>query len=361
MARVRYLFEDLDTRQIIAELPLIGVSMDTKLNDWGVFRGTIHFDTTGIDNADIVAATTPGRTAIIVEREDTPIWDGIVWSSSYNSQSKSYSISARSYEAYADANLVDENLNYDFVEQRDIFRDLWLRLQAPKERNLSINVPPDFPGLVGRYLTVLASEYKTFLQVMSSISDGENGFDWTIKTIKEDNRYVRFLRIGYPYLGATDAAGLSFDYPGNVTNYYKTGTLSNAGTHLFLLGAGEGAEMSIGTAVQSDLIETGHKRFDLTIPRKDIESQAQLDALAAQLGTQRRPPLSVMKVFLKADLDPVFGSYGLGDAATVSIVDPRHPEGLTTTARIVAMSYRPQSDDSVEEAELIFEGDELNE
>jgi len=63
---------------------------------------------------------------------------------------------------------------------------------------------------------------------------------------------------------------------------------------------------------------------------------------------------------LKADIEPVFGSYGLGDTATLSIVDARHPAGLTTTARIIAFSYVPQSDESIDKVELVFEGDQLN-
>lgn len=360
MTSIKYLFGDLDTRQIIAELPLTSVSMDNKLNDWGILRGTIHYDTSGVSNADIVAATTPGRTFLVVEREDTPIWDGIVWTSVYDSQSKSQNMTARTYEAYADAQVIDVNFTRDTIEQRNIFRDLWLALQSTDVRNIGINVPDVFTTLLTRSIEIKASEYKTYFSAMSGIADGNDGFDWTIATIKQNNQYVRSLRIGYPFLGATDVAGLSFDYPGNITNYWKTSGMSNAGTNLFLLGAGEGDEMKVGTAVQSDLLTTGFKRYDLVLPRKDIEDQTRLTSLAQQLGTVRRPPLVVLKVFLKADLDPIFGSYGLGDVATVSIVDPRHPDGLTTTARIVAWSYSPQSDESVEEAGLIFEGDELN-
>lgn len=357
---VRYLFGNLDTREIIAELPLTSVSMESRLNDWGTFRGTLRFDTTGINNSDIVAATTPGRSFLICERGDTPIWDGIVWTSVYDSQAKDLNITARSYEGYADRQLIGDFSRTD-IEQRNIFRDLWIDLQSTTSRNISINVPSAFSDVILRSVDVMASEYKTYLQIMSSISDGVDGFDWTISTIKQNNQYVRSLRIGYPVLGTTDAAGLSFDYPGNVTNYWKTSGISNAGTNLYLLGAGEGTEMKVGTAIQTDLLANGFKRYDLVLSRKDIDDQDQIDSMATQLGIVRRPPISVLKIFLKADLDPVYGSYGLGDTATVSIIDPRHPDGFTTSARIVAMTYRPQSDDTVEQAELIFEGDDLNE
>lgn len=361
MVSVRYLFGDLDTREIIAELPLTGVSMNKKLNEAGIFRGTIHYDTSGISNQEIAAATSPGRSFVVAERGDTPIWDGIIWTSSYDSQAKVQNITARTYEAYPDKQIITTDFTRDNTEQRNIFRDLWIDLQSTNERNLGITVPSAFAPVLGRTLTVLASEYKTYGQVMSSISDGNDGFDWTITTIKQNNEYLRSLQIGYPVLGATDVAGLSFDYPGNITNYWKTSGVSSGATHLFMLGAGEGSSMIVSSAVQDDLIAGGMKRYDIVIARKDIDSQQQIDSLAAKLGYVRRVPVAVIKVMLKANLDPVFGSYGLGDAATVSILDPRHPEGLTTTARIVAFDYRPQSDDSVEQVELIFEGDELNE
>jgi hypothetical protein len=360
MVALKYLFGDLSTREIIAELPLTSVSMNKKLNEFGVFRGTIYLDSSGISNYDVAAATMPGRNFIVVERGDTPIWEGIVWTSSYESQGKSLNLTARTYEAFADKQIMGD-FERIATEQRNIFRDLWMELQTPTERNLSINIPTTFADMVLRTVTVYGNEYKTYLQVMNSIADGADGFDWTIDTIKQNNQYYRYLKIGYPVLGATDVAGLSFDYPGNITNYYKTSGVSSAATHLFLLGAGEGSGMVVGTAVQEDLIETGFKRYDVVLARKDVDSQGRIDSLAAQLGAIRRIPVSVIKVFVKADQEPVFGSYALGDAATLSIIDPRHPDGFTSNARIVAWEYRPQSDETVESAELIFEGDDLNE
>lgn len=357
---IRYLFGDIGTQEIIAELPLTGVSMDNKLNDWGVFRGTIHYDTSGINNADIQAATLPGKCFVVCERGDVPIWDGIVWTSVYDSQSKSQNITARGYEAYPEKQVIRVNLSYTDTEQRNIFTDLWNNMQSDPNRNIGITVPSSFMTVVPRTLNVLATEYKNYGQVMSGIADGNDGFDWTIKTTKVNNSYVRNLRIGYPILGTTDATGLSFDYPGNITNYWKTLNITQAATHLFLLGAGEGTDMKVGTATQSDLIANGFKRYDLVLSRKDVDSQTQIQAMATQLGTQRRIPLAVIKVFTIASQYPVFGSYDLGYTATLSIIDPRHPEGFSLNARIVAWAYRPQSDDSVEQAELVFEGDELN-
>jgi hypothetical protein len=359
MPAVKYLFGDLATGDIICELPMTSVSMDLQLNQWSMLRGTMRFDSSGIDNQDIVDGTLPGRTTITVVREDTPIWSGIVWTRTYDSLGKDLNLSARTFDAYAERVFVG-NFTRVAYEQRNIMVDLWNTMQTFTESNIGINIPSSFSTVVPRDLTVMASEYKNYYQNMTSIADGEDGFDWTITTTWENNEFVRTLRIGYPFLGTTSSAGLSFDYPGSILNYWKTDGMTSAATNLYVLGAGEGDAMLVGTSSLSELLQNGHKRFDLAISRKDISNQGQVNSLAAQLGMQRKPPLSTIKVMLKADIEPVFGSYGLGDTAILSIIDSRHPAGLQTSARIVAMSYRPQSDDSVEEVELIFDGDALN-
>ena len=363
MATARYLFGDLASGDVIAEVPLTSVSMERQLNDWSVMRMTTRLDDSGMTNQDIVDATTPGKSFVVCELDDTPIWDGIVWTRVYDSLGKDMNLTARTYEAYAERNFVDVDLGWSQIEQRNIMIDLWNFLQQTSERNIGITTPSSyFDTVVPRDLTIMASEYKNFFDAMSSIADGDNGFDWTITTTRDANtgEYIRTLRIGYPVLGTTDAAGLAFDYPGQILNYWRTDGMSNAGTHLTVLGSGEGDAMIRAQSIQSDMITNGFKRYDLTISRKDISDPALATALAVQLGTQRRPPLSTIKVMLKGNLEPVFGSYGLGDSATLSIMDARHPEGLQITSRIVAWSYRPESDDSIEEAQLVFVGDDLN-
>lgn len=363
VAQVKYLFGNLDTRQIVAELPLTGVSMSSKLNDWGTFRGTVYFDTSGVDNEDLAAATVPGRSFVVVERDDVPVWDGILWSATYNSAAKVMNMTARSYEAYADKQIVDVDFIRSGADQRNIFCDLWRAMQGPSNRNLGIDIPSTvFDNQVPRDLSILASEKKTFYNGMSAMSDGDDGFDWTIVTVRENNQYVRRLKIGFPFLGTQNdtASPLTFDFPGNILDYYESQSMTNAGTHVYVLGAGEGTDMVVGTAVQTDLLATGFKRYDAVVSRKDIETQSTINSVAAQLGTLRRPPMNIYKLFLKADLDPIFGSYGLGDTGKISILDPKHPNGLSAMARIVAWEYRPPSDDTVEQVELIFQGDELN-
>lgn len=363
MANIRYIFGDLRSGLVTNEIALQGVTINNKLNAVGNMGATMQLDQSGQQNVDLINATIPGKSFVVVERDSVPIWDGIVWTRTYQAQSKTVQLSMRTREAYLENILVDVDLGYADTEQRNIMVDLFNTIQADPNRNLGITVPPGtYPDAVLRTVSVLSTEYKTFFSVISSIADGENGFDWNLETQRVGDSYLRSLRIGYPYLGSTAVGALTFDYPGQILNYYQTEGMSDAGTKTYLLGAGEGSAMVVAIGENTDMYDNGWLRYDETYSRKDVTSLTQAQDLVDQQKVLRRPPMATLKVFVKADLSPVFGSYGLGDTATISIRDPRHPSpGITFVSRIVAFDYRPPSDDSIESAELIFQGDELNE
>lgn len=363
MAHVRYIFGDLRTGLVTSEISLQGVTMNNKLNGVGNMGATMQLDQSGQNNIDLINATIPGKSFVVAERDDVPIWDGIVWTRTYQAQAKTIQLSMKSREGYLEKMLLDTNFSYEDTEQLNIMVNLIDLLQSDPNRNLSITTPsPTYPNLVLRTISVLDTEYKSFFSVISSLADGENGFDWTIGIKRESDAYVRELRLGYPFLGAMDSStALTFDYPGAITNYYETEGVGASGTKVILLGSGEGSAMITAVAEDPTMYANGWLRYDTTYPRKDVTEQGLADALVLQQATLRRPPMAALKVFVKADVDPVFGSYNLGDSASIAIKDPRHPEGVTFTARMVAFDYRPPSDDNVESAELVFEGDELNE
>jgi hypothetical protein len=61
---------------------------------------------------------------------------------------------------------------------------------------------------------------------------------------------------------------------------------------------------------------------------------------------------------IKADEQPEFGTYSLGDDAKLQIVDTRFPEGVDTVIRVVGWNITPSSSDAVEEILLVIEGSE---
>jgi hypothetical protein len=95
----RYFVTNIVTNEVIAELPLTGVSYEKAVKDAGSFSGTLSLsqETEGID---VYNATMPGKNAIYVLRNGECVWGGPIWSRSYDVVSKSISINANEFTSY---------------------------------------------------------------------------------------------------------------------------------------------------------------------------------------------------------------------------------------------------------------------
>lgn len=358
MSDFRYYFGSLRTEQVIAEIPVYGVYMDMEMNSGGTFQGTFQLDQTGQDNDTLMSACLPGKCWVACERDGIAIWHGYIWSRVYSAQSKTVQLFAQSFDKYPTKRLVLKDYDFDNVEQRNIFRTLWTDIQSTTGGNLNVNLPPAFASGRLKDLEVLETDNRFYSEVISEIADPENGFDWYVSITKDGQLYRKDMRIGFPNLGTVVNPGMVvFDYPGNITQYYSTESMAEAGTHIYVFGNGEGSDVTIGSYVNNTLISGGWPRWDVAISRKDITSQSSVDGAAAQYGLTLLPPMNVLKLTVKSNLTPVFGSYNLGDTCGISIRDPRYPNGFRANKRLLRWELKPQSSESVEEANLVFEGD----
>lgn len=351
-----YVFGDMLTGNIIAEIPLYGVSVVEKFGG-GELRGTFQYDMTGIDNEFLDSATIPGRCFVVAERNSIPIYAGYIQTRTYQSQAKSAQLFSRGFAAYPERRLLREDVDYVAQDQITIFRDLWDKMQLDPD-SFRVELFAAFTSGVTQDLKVLASEFKTYEQLFEQLADGDTGFDWRIDTTKAGGVYQHKLRAGYPVLGATDASRITFEYPGNILNYWKNETMSDAGTYVFTIGAGEGTSMLTYTVAHYDLLNFGFPRYDVDVSRKDVTDVNLLAALGRQEGLKHKAPSPSYTLQVKADQDPIFGTYTLGDACRIVIHDPKHPNVFQKDTRLVGWEYRPPSSDGTEEARLMFEGDE---
>jgi len=357
MASYRYIFGSLRTDRVIAEIPLQGTYMDNELNVGGRLDGSFHLDMTGYDNQTLMDATIPGRCFVVCERDGVPVWCGYVWSRTYQSQAKSVQLYAQTFEYYPSHEFIRVPMDIT-DEQLTVFTFLWNDLQSDPTRNLSILIPSVVPPTITlKTVTVDPSDFKYYSELMSSLSDAADGFDWTIDISKSGGQYFKTLRYGYPTLGSPDPARLVFEYPGCILNYYCTESMVDSGTNVFMLGAGEGSTMIFSEVVHQDLLDSGSPRWDVAAARKDIGDQDNLNSFAQQEAAIRRPPMITLKPSMKGDKVPEFGSFGLGDACTVAIQDARFPEGINFATRITKWTLQPSSAENTEEYSVFFEGD----
>lgn len=353
---INYVFGDIRTGRIIAELPgLSGSSIIDSLDD-SEMRGTIYFDRTGYDNDIIASATVPGKSFVVVERNGAPIWGGIIWTHTYQSQAKVSQLYAKGFKAYTDRRLLRQDWDQT-ADQIQIFLDLYAAMQADGS-SIKVTLPSFVASGVTKTLTAGFSEYKTYRSLFDSLADADDGFDWRIEVGRVGNVYTWNLRVGYPTLGSPVNHGtVTFDYPGNILNYWRNDTLSDSGNRYYAIGAGEGDTMITSTWFDFDSTNLhGFPRWDLARSFKDINSSVLLSHIAGIDSANRRVPLSVYTVEVKADRSPEFGDYAMGDACRLHIVDPRHPGGMQIVRRIVRWEYYPPTDDHAEMVRLGFEG-----
>lgn len=358
MADITYVFGDMLTGKVLQEIPLQGVSMTRSLGQ-GDFRGTFSLDMSGITNRELIYATEEGKSYLIVERDSQPIWGGYIWTRTYQSQSKTYELYCKAFEHYPESRFVRsdfENLN---TEQRNIFRNLWIAMMADPN-SPQFTLPSSFSTVISKSLSVKSFEFKTYRSVMDTIANGDNGFDWTIDISRDSGGvYIKTLRLGYPTLGATNP--LVLYYSGEILNYWQNGSMAGRGTNIFTIGAGEGSTMLTQEVIHSDLITSKFPRFDIAVTMKGVNDTTLLSNLAIQNAIVRKAGKPTITVEVKGDLEPQFGSYGLGDAVKIYFSDPLHPDPVNSIleSRILGWEYYPASNDHVEFARIIFEGEDI--
>jgi hypothetical protein len=201
----------------------------------------------------------------------------------------------------------------------------------------------------------------TYKEIFDQLSTTENGFEWHIDITRQSGAYVWTLRVGAPVLGQPlGDSSIVFEYPGPILNYWQNDTLGGAGTNIFGVGAGEGDAMIQVEVVHDNLLAIGYPRYDQQVTVKDVKDVDQLETLVQVQAALLKAPMPVYTVELKADHEPEFGDWTLGDYSKLVFKDPLHPEGLNHPARILKWDYTPPSDDGDEEVRLTFEGEDAD-
>lgn len=95
----RYFLTDLLSNTLISEVPFKNVNYERVNRRAGSFSGSIPF-VEATKGLDLYEATMPGRTGIYVIRNGVCVWGGILWSRSYNVDSKELSVEASEFTSY---------------------------------------------------------------------------------------------------------------------------------------------------------------------------------------------------------------------------------------------------------------------
>lgn len=343
----RYLFADLLTNDILAELPITGVAFTQQLNQAGTFNGHLLLSGVSTPEFNVMPATIPGKSAIYIDRNGELIWGGVIWGREYNSADQILTLTGREFESYFERRRISQTLSYTNQDQLYIARDLIDQAQLEPYGDIGVIVGSETSGvLVDR--VYYDYELKQVYAAIQDLSRQEDGFDFNIK-VEYDNITglpKKTLILGYPRSGLVYTAGdidvPVFEFPaGNVVEYVYPEDGSIAMNKLYALGAGSNEGKSIAIATDNTRYAEGWALLEDQANYSDVTDDTVLAELSSgQVLAQSYPPTTI-KLVVPAFTQPELGSYSIGDDCRLIITDERFPNGLDAVYRIVGLSVEP--------------------
>jgi hypothetical protein len=349
----RYLIADLITNEIIAELPLTSVAFTQQLNQAGTFSG--HLMLSGINTAafNVDASTVPGRNGIYVDRDGILVWGGVIWGRSYNSADQTLTIHAREYISYFEHRRINQTVDFTQIDQLVIAKTLVEDAQDTPYGDIGIIYNSEGETTSGVLVdrVYYSYELKTVFNAVQDLSRQSDGFDFVVDVYYDPTTGVpvKAFNTYYPKVGVTystnDPTALVFEFPaGNVIEYEYPEDGSIVANRVYALGAGSNEGKLIEYHDQNELFVAGWPLLEAQANYSDVTDVTVLQNLAVgQVVATAYPPIT-MKLTIPPYVDPVFGSYEIGDECRVIITDSRFPETLDTVFRIVALSVQPGED-----------------
>jgi len=346
----RYLFADLVTNEIIAELPLTGVSFTQQLNQAGSLQGHLLLSGVDADALNVETATIPGRNAIYVDRDGTIVWGGVLWGRDYNSTSQTITLSAREFISYFERRRINSTAVFAATDQLNIAKSLveTAQLQTNGDIGVTYNTLGQTTSGVLVNRVYYSYELKTVFQAVQDLSRQTDGFDFDIDVYYESGSIIKAFNTYYPRSGTvystSDSSAVVFSMPGNIVEYVYPEDGSIAANKIYSLGAGSNEGKLISIATDSTKLTDGWALLEDQANYSDITDQTVLNELALGRVTALSYPPTTVKVIVPAYEAPVFGSYELGDDARLIITDSRFPDTYDEIYRIVGLSIQPGED-----------------
>lgn len=359
-----YLFCDLRTDTLLAELPLADVQYSFELNGIGTLRGTIPYSAETLP-LDPETASMPARTAVYVDRDGVLVWGGIVWTRQQVKGGKS--IQAAEFLSYYQHRYVKKTLSTDtsllidpayvdaggqrlYLDQKYV---MWSLLRYASDQpggdiGLNINPLTSAATNVLRTTTYFGYERPEIYKAIKELASPDDGFDfaievgWTPSANNQPPTRFRQARVWFPRRGRpASESGLVFSKGGghgSILDYDWPEDGTSMVTEMSGLGAGSGEAKIVKTSVAQDLIDSGWPLLEGVATYDGVIDEAQVQGMTnADLDSSSRA--QVQPTFeVAADTDPVFGSYSVGDEALFSIdPEPKQPNGREGVLRIVSI------------------------
>jgi hypothetical protein len=349
----RYLFADLLTNSILAELPITDVSFTQQLNTAGTFTGHLLLSGVNAAGLNVANGTIPGRTAIYVDRNDALVWGGVLWNREYNSITQTLTFQAREFLSLFERRRIITTADYTNIDQLQLAQTIMSNAQGVTGGNIGMLYNQDSGStstsgvLVSR--TYYGYEYKQVLAAVQDLAKQTSGFDFEISTYYDgDGNPAKSFNTYYPKSGktytTTSTTAPVFQLPVNIVEYNYPEDATIAANTIYALGAGSNEGKLIATATDATKVSAGWPLLEDQANYSDITDATLLAGLASgQISAVSYPP-TTLRVVAPPSQSPTFGTYEIGDEVRVIINDNRFPTTLDAIYRLVALSVTPGED-----------------
>lgn len=359
MVEYRYMGVDLLTRKVVEDLPLYGVSLTRRISGSGNMTGSFKLGTGLFSDEDLLAASIPGKLALVAMRDDVVVWAGPIWSRTYQSQANVISLTGQTYESIFSAVKMYSSFSRIGVDQLTIFHDLIELMESQPNNDFGLDTSEIGISGIPRDLETFWYEHQMFSSPIEELLKQSNSFDYALNPYMDANEQLQIkVKTGYPYLGYGQE-GVTFDYPGQLSNYWYPESAAKGSTRFTLVGKGEGTVMPYSVQWDNDKLTKGWPGFDKVMSDKTISDQVILESMAVSYAGQFGLPVITPTFDMKLTPDIEFGEWtNLGVPVTAVVEDPRFPNQITLSRRMLGWDLSPLSSESSDVLKLVLEGND---
>lgn len=343
MSKYTFTAVELASGLPLVELPLTGGKFTRQISSAGTWSATLQISDKQIQALSPVVNSQEDAVEIVVEKDDTIVYTGLVMSQSYNSTTQAVSLSGREIWAYWDRRLIEKTAVYAAKDQGLIVQDILNQAALSPQGDIRLDLPTTSQFLTGvlRDRTYLANDTKPVSGAIEELSKVIGGFEFTVEGYWVSNLLRHRLLFGYPMLGSRTEQGLQFEL-GSVESY--TWARSGHINEVFAIGD----DGSGGIKIRRSKAYPGRwPLYQRAVSFRDVSQVGTLDAHAQGEVARLSPGEVVFAAKVLGDQPPQFSTYSLGDDAIFKFSDPFF-QGQGFVQRLTGWTLNPGPPEIVE-------------
>lgn len=368
MPAYRYLLTDLLTDQLLAEVPLTGVSFDRRISRVGALQGTLQAPTKNLVAIGKLLHAYAGRSALWVYRDDALWWGGIPWTvipSQAERGPVQVQVQAATFDSYAHRRLLPSDVSYAGADQGVIIPDLWRLIQADPRGNIGMLTPNRLTG-VTRDRDYFVADGAYVGKLIEDLGDLVDGPEHTVDVYLDGagNR-VKELRVAMR-LGLSEPRAVfqrAAQGGGRVLQWESPADATDGATRFYARGdapngnVGEDVHPLMSDPVEAlDLLGQGWPLLDRIEDRPGVIEKPTLDGYA-QAAAAEYAGAPVSHGYTVQVGSTGWSPNRIGDAVRIKLQDDWHDTGEDMVVRPVGCTVQPAEGATPETVKLLL-GDE---